>query len=232
VGDVAIIALGACAHWGSVQAARRGWCLCQMGCKGPATYSPCPIVQWNNRTNWPIGAGHPCIGCTEPYFWDTMPPFYLGVGSPVMGDDGLGLQVLERLQAEWVFDDQVRFVDGGTWGMALLPDIEDAGKLIFLDAINSQRDAPGDVLLLERDEIPLVTDHNKRSPHQVGLREVMAISEFRGTLPADTCAIGVVPQIVDIGTELSPIVQASVAACILKVIERLRAWGHTCTRRL
>jgi hydrogenase maturation protease len=147
-----------------------------------------------------------------------------------MGDDGLGLQVLERLQAEWVFDDHVQFVDGGTWGMALLPDIEDAGKLIFLDAINSQRHAPGDVLLLERDEIPLVTDHNKLSPHQVGLREVMAISEFRGTLPADTCAIGVVPQIVDIGTELSPIVQASVDACILKVIERLRAWGHSCTR--
>ena len=56
--------------------ARRGWCLYQVGCKGPATYSPCPIVQWNNRTNWPIGAGHPCIGCTEPYFWDTMSPFY------------------------------------------------------------------------------------------------------------------------------------------------------------
>lgn len=57
-------------------AARRGWCLYQMGCKGPATYSPCPIIQWNNRTSWPIGAGHPCIGCTEPYFWDTMTPFY------------------------------------------------------------------------------------------------------------------------------------------------------------
>jgi len=149
-----------------------------------------------------------------------------------MGDDGLGLRVLERLQAEWVFDDHVTFVDGGTWGMALLPDIEDAGRLIFLDAINTQRHPPGTVMLVERDEIPLVTDHNKLSPHQVGLREVMAISEFRGTLPADTCAIGVVPEIVDIGTELSLTVQDSVDACILQVIERLRAWGHTCTPRL
>lgn len=57
-------------------AARKGWCLYEMGCKGPATFSPCPIIQWNQRTNWPIGAGHPCIGCTEPYFWDTMSPFY------------------------------------------------------------------------------------------------------------------------------------------------------------
>jgi hydrogenase small subunit len=58
------------------ESARKGWCLYQVGCKGPATYSPCPIVQWNQRTSWPIGAGHPCIGCTEPYFWDTMAPFY------------------------------------------------------------------------------------------------------------------------------------------------------------
>ncbi len=57
-------------------AARRGWCLYKVGCKGPATFSPCPIFQWNTRTSWPIGAGHPCIGCTEPHFWDTMSPFY------------------------------------------------------------------------------------------------------------------------------------------------------------
>jgi hydrogenase small subunit len=58
------------------EAARKGWCLYHVGCKGPATFSPCPIFQWNTRTNWPIGAGHPCIGCTERNFWDTMTPFY------------------------------------------------------------------------------------------------------------------------------------------------------------
>lgn len=58
------------------EAARKGWCLYEVGCKGPATFSPCPIFQWNTRTSWPIGAGHPCIGCTEPHFWDTMTPFY------------------------------------------------------------------------------------------------------------------------------------------------------------
>jgi hydrogenase maturation protease len=148
-----------------------------------------------------------------------------------MGDDGLGLHVLQRLQAEWVFDDGVRLVDGGTWGMKLLPDIEDASRLMFLDAINTQRHPPGTVLLLEREEIPLITNHNKLSPHQVGLQEVMAVSDFRGTLPADTCAVGVVPLVIDIETELSPVVLAGVDACIARVIERLRSWGHTCTRR-
>ncbi|HKK27872.1 MAG TPA: hydrogenase small subunit [Gemmatimonadota bacterium] len=58
------------------EAARKAWCLYEVGCKGPATFSPCPIFQWNGETSWPIGAGHPCLGCTERMFWDTMTPFY------------------------------------------------------------------------------------------------------------------------------------------------------------
>ncbi|MGD8494776.1 MAG: hydrogenase small subunit [Gemmatimonadales bacterium] len=58
------------------EGARKGWCLYDVGCKGPATFSPCPIFQWNDKTDWPIGAGHPCLGCTERAFWDTMTPFY------------------------------------------------------------------------------------------------------------------------------------------------------------
>jgi hydrogenase small subunit len=55
---------------------REGWCLYKMGCKGPqATYN-CPIVRWNDGTNWPIGAGHGCIACASPRFWERMSPFY------------------------------------------------------------------------------------------------------------------------------------------------------------
>lgn len=55
--------------------ARKGWCLYEVGCKGPQTYNNCPKVLFN-QTNWPVGAGHPCIGCSEPGFWDEMTPFY------------------------------------------------------------------------------------------------------------------------------------------------------------
>ncbi|MDR1851282.1 MAG: hydrogenase small subunit [Propionibacteriaceae bacterium] len=58
------------------EGARNGWCLYEMGCKGPSTFAPCPIVQWNLHTSWPIGAGHPCIGCTEKFFFDRFTPFY------------------------------------------------------------------------------------------------------------------------------------------------------------
>ncbi|MGZ8832321.1 MAG: hydrogenase small subunit, partial [Thermoanaerobaculia bacterium] len=61
--------------WGD-EGHRIGYCLYKMGCKGPVTYQNCPNVRWNEGTNWPIGCGHPCIGCAEADFWDKMTPFY------------------------------------------------------------------------------------------------------------------------------------------------------------
>lgn len=56
--------------------AKMGWCLYELGCKGPDTYNNCPVVKFNESTSWPVQAGHPCIGCSEPDFWDKMSPFY------------------------------------------------------------------------------------------------------------------------------------------------------------
>ncbi len=50
--------------------ARQGWCLYELGCKGPLTHNVCTTVKWNEGTSSPIESGHPCIGCSEPDFWD------------------------------------------------------------------------------------------------------------------------------------------------------------------
>ena len=55
--------------------ARKGWCLYQLGCKGPSTFNNCPKALFN-ETNWPVRAGHPCIGCSAPNFSDDLSPFY------------------------------------------------------------------------------------------------------------------------------------------------------------
>ncbi|MCP4371547.1 MAG: hydrogenase small subunit [Deltaproteobacteria bacterium] len=62
-------------EFGSEEAAM-GYCLYKVGCRGPETYNNCPIVKFNDGTSWPIQAGHPCLGCSEPNFWDKMSPFY------------------------------------------------------------------------------------------------------------------------------------------------------------
>ncbi len=54
-------------------------CLEDIGCKGKRCWNNCPTVKFNDGTNWPVGAGHPCIGCSQPNFWDTMTPFYVEV---------------------------------------------------------------------------------------------------------------------------------------------------------
>ncbi len=55
---------------------RKGYCLYKLGCKGPVTYANCMTLKFCDIGAWPIGAGHPCLGCTEPHFWDRMTPFY------------------------------------------------------------------------------------------------------------------------------------------------------------
>lgn len=52
------------------EGARKGWCLYELGCKGPITHNACATVKWNNGTSFPIESGHGCIGCSEPDFWD------------------------------------------------------------------------------------------------------------------------------------------------------------------
>ncbi|MBW2192402.1 MAG: hydrogenase small subunit [Deltaproteobacteria bacterium] len=62
-------------EFGSEEAAM-GYCLYKMGCRGPETFNNCPIAKFNDGTSWPVEAGHPCIGCSEPDFWDKFSPFY------------------------------------------------------------------------------------------------------------------------------------------------------------
>jgi hydrogenase small subunit len=62
------------------QNARRGYCLYQVGCRGPVTYNACGVMRWNNGVSYPIQSGHGCIGCSEANFWDNG-PFYQHLAS-------------------------------------------------------------------------------------------------------------------------------------------------------
>ncbi len=55
--------------------ARAGACT-RWDARGRRRSLPARSSSGTTKTSWPIGAGHPCIGCTEPHFWDTMTPFY------------------------------------------------------------------------------------------------------------------------------------------------------------
>jgi len=148
----------------------------------------------------------------------------LGVGSPIMGDDGLGVGVVQALSERWDESPELQFLDGGVWGMLVLPYIESASKLILVDAIRDGR-APGTLIRLERDEIPRHL-RTKLSPHQIDLSEVLALAELRGNFPHETVALGIEPERVDVYEGLSDPVQATVPALIEAVQRQLAQWGH------
>jgi hydrogenase maturation protease len=151
----------------------------------------------------------------------------LGLGNPLMTDDGIGLAVLARIQSGWLIPPEVELVDGGTWGMNLLHLIEEAEQLVLVDAIRAGL-PEGSLVIMERDELPRYLGL-KLSPHQIDLREVLALAELRGTLPARTVAIGLEPAIIELGTALSPAVEGGIDAAAAAVVERLTAWGHDCS---
>lgn len=153
----------------------------------------------------------------------------IGLGNPLMTDDGIGLAALERLRESWSVPDDVLLSDGGTWGLRLLPQIEDAGRLLLLDAIEVDGD-PGDVVVLERADIPRYLSH-ELSPHQVGLRDVLALAELRGRLPSETVAMGIQPVRVELGDRISSEASSSLDALVERAVERLRRWGHEVVRR-
>jgi hydrogenase maturation protease len=147
----------------------------------------------------------------------------IGLGSPLMGDDGLGLVALELLRGSRVLEPEPVFVDGGTWGMNLLPVIEGAERLLFLDAIRAGG-APGEVVVLERDALPRGLGI-KLSPHQIDLQEVLALAELRGRLPRQSVAMGLEPERVELGCELSQSVTRGLGALLERIDERLASWG-------
>ncbi|GMV08188.1 MAG: peptidase M52 [Gemmatimonadota bacterium] len=148
----------------------------------------------------------------------------LGVGSPLMGDDGVGVAAVELLRRALGPVEGVDLLDGGTWGMQLLPAIEDAECLLVLDAIHDGQ-APGTVVRLEKEELPRLL-YQKVSPHQIDLREVFAVAELKGRFPARAVALGVQPQVVELRDGLSPPVEAALPVLLDAALRQLRAWGH------
>lgn len=151
----------------------------------------------------------------------------LGVGSPLMGDDGLGVSVVQTVKARWGSDPGVAFLDGGTWGMQVLPFIEGAERLLIIDAIKAGEEA-GTLVRLEDAEIPRHL-HQKLSPHQIDLGEVLALAQLRGTFPPRAVALGIEPDRIELHEGFSDVVERTVPELVAVVEAELLSWGHVPT---
>ncbi len=152
-----------------------------------------------------------------------MKTLVLGLGNILLKDEGVGVRVIERLQAEYTFPDDVLVLDGGTLGLDLLAYIEDHSRIVIVDAVKAGKET-GTLIRLVNDEIPAFLGP-KVSPHQVGLQDLLALAKLRGHFPDEVILWGVQADIFEPGLELNPPIAAQVDSLCARVLEELTRWG-------
>ncbi len=158
-----------------------------------------------------------------------MKTLVLGLGNILLSDEGVGVHVIHLLRERYQFPQEVEILDGGTLALDLLPYVEDADRLLMVDAV--QMDAPpGTVTRLEGEEVPAVLNL-KYSPHQMGVSDLLAAARLMGRYPAELVLWGIQPASMDVGLELSPAVAAQVETVVQNVLAELQRWGIQPTRR-
>jgi len=147
----------------------------------------------------------------------------LGVGNLLMADEGVGIQVIERLQESVNLPETVQVLDGGTLGMDLLYYLEGTRHVLIVDAVETGC-APGTVIRLENDDVPAHLSA-KMSPHQVGIPDMLFAAKLRDLYPEKIVLLGVQPESLEPSLDLSPTVFALVDSLVQQIIIELANWG-------
>lgn len=147
----------------------------------------------------------------------------LGIGNILMSDDGIGVRAVELLSERYRFPESVAVIDGGTLGLSLLPHVQDAQRLLILDAVDTGA-PPGTLVKLTGAEIPMALE-NKLSPHQLGLKELLTLAPLVGSSPEEVVLIGVQPQSLQMSLDLTLVVQEQLQPLVEHVLQQLATWG-------
>jgi hydrogenase maturation protease len=149
--------------------------------------------------------------------------FVLGIGNRLLSDDGAGPAVIDRLTSDAAARSGVAYRDGGTIGLALLPEIEDATAFIAIDAaeLNAQ---PGTIRVFEDAAMDTLLRGRKLTVHEAGLSDLLSAAALAGTLPARRALVVIQPATVEWGLTLSPAVAEAIPAARAAVSALLAKW--------
>ena len=150
----------------------------------------------------------------------------LGLGNVLLTDDGIGLHVIAALDRELMRrnDGSVAVLDGGTLGLALLPEIEATAALIVVDAANFGG-APGDVRVFDADAMDVQLSVTKTSAHELALADLVGAARLSGSLPGRRALVGIAPSSVEWGLEPTPEVAASIPRACAKIEGIIERWA-------
>ena len=143
----------------------------------------------------------------------------VGLGNILMRDEGVGVRVVEMLEARGGFDD-VAFYDGGTAILDLMPELTGHQILVVVDALQGGEE-PGSVYVLEREALAALEREEppRTSLHQVSLLEALRMAEVEGITPGRIRILGIEPETVEPGMELSGTLERKLPE-VVEVVER------------
>lgn len=143
----------------------------------------------------------------------------LGVGNLLLSDDGLGVHAVRRLESRTDLPPEVLLVDGGTCGLELLQYFEGVERLIIIDAVKNHAQ-PGTLHTLTGNQIPVYLSR-KISPHEVALPDLLFAAQIRDLSPSEIIVIGIEPESLDLGMELTGVVNNHLDALVEQVVQNL-----------
>ena len=147
----------------------------------------------------------------------------VGVGNPIMGDDGVGPTVVERLAdspAGSAAD--VRLTDAGTTGFLALEAMSGAERAVVVDAVETG-DAPGTIQEYRCIDGNFETEIPEMTMHDVSFTEAMVAARDVYDLPDEIRILGVEPADVSVGEELSEPVERAATELVDVLTERITA---------
>jgi hydrogenase maturation protease len=153
----------------------------------------------------------------------------VGLGNLIFSDEGVGVHVVRRLAEAYGFPDEVVLIDGGTSAIDLLDQLVEAEHIIFIDAAQTGG-PPGSIVALQGARLP-VWFRERMSPHQIGLADLLATLSLMDHTPESVTLIGIEPQSMELGTELTPQIDAAADEALVKVLEQLAALGVRAVER-
>ncbi len=154
----------------------------------------------------------------------------LGIGNVLQRDDGIGIKVLNFIDSQYCFPENVELVDGGTCGATLNSSIIGRKWLILLDALDVQGD-PGEIRTLSGKDFINRPAQIKMSPHQVGFLDLIQMMRLEGTGPEDLDLIGVIPKDTSNGITISAEVEQAMDGIIVRLFALLAEKGIVPVKR-
>jgi hydrogenase maturation protease len=147
----------------------------------------------------------------------------MGIGNPLMRDEGVGVRVIETLMSDYSFPENVELIDAGTMGMGILNLFQRCDYMLVVDAIDKTGEPAGTVVTLTPED--LAPNQVLHSLHDVRLVDVLQTAALVGTTPEVDCVGVQIADMGDVSIGLTPAVEAAVPAAVEAVLAILAARG-------